>query len=839
MKYFILVFLFLTFIGCSDTTKTVETIQEIIVDDLSPITGSMQGGSEVKILGKNFTNDVIVYFNDVESVVKTVNQNEIIVTIPPSNKGGLVDVEIKNSKTKVTLPNVFKYIGLPINYNNVALFKMVNYPLLQNNLVIQADVDNNNFKDIIASTNEGIVFYLNQNGSFTAVYGKDSGIDLPDNVKFMAFDDLNKDGLKDLFISGDKNYIFKNIGETKFELTEGILPEGSINTIQGYVVDYDNDTDKDLILLNSGEGNMKTLSVLTNDGTGIFVEENNLKLPLYQFKTKGITLGDFNNDSFVDIFASGYDEEHKLFYNDGTGIFRIASYDIFPKETQFKFNKPQAGDLDGDNLTDLYLLSEKQDKVYINDGNGKFVDKTQFMITQETQNGKDVIITDFDKDKCNDIIIFISNTVQLWHNDCEGHFFNYTSKTAVAGEELLNITGGFAFDFDNDFDNDLFFIRNNIWHPLLFTNLKNDFLDTDKDGIADDFDNCSDLTNIDQKNSDLYHFSCLNDADCLAKYGCSLKLFKNKKAYLVCDTNQLTYNQAEIFCEKAQGKLVTIESEEENTFLTPFVAVSAYIGFNDLSEEGVFKWLSGKEAVYTNWNEGEPNDSATNEDCGALYTNGKWNDLPCTRATSFICEDVIIKSEIDSGDACDTCLSVINFSQADSDGDKIGDVCDNCPNSPNEDQLNSELIHFNCVDEMVCYEQYKCSLYLFKSKYYLFCNESPMAFADADNFCKLNNSKLVVIETAEENQFIQSKITGNTIIGFTDTETEGTFKWIDNSFISYTNWRETQPDDYQGAEDCGMIYPDGTWNDAGCESAMNFICETESVKVDQSGDVCK
>ena len=46
--------------------------------------------------------------------------------------------------------------------------------------------------------------------------------------------------------------------------------------------------------------------------------------------------------------------------------------------------------------------------------------------------------------------------------------------------------------------------------------------------------------------------------------------------------------------------------------------------------ENVWKWVTGEEWTYSNWNDNEPNNSG-NEDGLHFYSNGKWNDIPTTK----------------------------------------------------------------------------------------------------------------------------------------------------------------------------------------------------------------
>jgi len=72
-------------------------------------------------------------------------------------------------------------------------------------------------------------------------------------------------------------------------------------------------------------------------------------------------------------------------------------------------------------------------------------------------------------------------------------------------------------------------------------------------------------------------------------------------------------------------------------------SVSAWIGGNDQTSEGSWRWVQGANSAdevmsYDRWSSGEPN-NAGNEDCAEKYTNGRWNDINClsTRG-AYICQ---------------------------------------------------------------------------------------------------------------------------------------------------------------------------------------------------------
>lgn len=101
-----------------------------------------------------------------------------------------------------------------------------------------------------------------------------------------------------------------------------------------------------------------------------------------------------------------------------------------------------------------------------------------------------------------------------------------------------------------------------------------------------------------------------------------------------------------------QGYLVTILSQEEADISGSLSSGVGWIGGSDEEDEGLWKWVTGPETGtvfwigtssgtsenYSNWNNGEPNNSG-NEDYAHITDPsigflGSWNDLPNTTSTS-------------------------------------------------------------------------------------------------------------------------------------------------------------------------------------------------------------
>lgn len=106
----------------------------------------------------------------------------------------------------------------------------------------------------------------------------------------------------------------------------------------------------------------------------------------------------------------------------------------------------------------------------------------------------------------------------------------------------------------------------------------------------------------------------------------------------------LSWQEAKQKCEAMGGHLAVITSAEEQQVIENLNVQqeNLWIGASR-DESGAWAWVTGEPWSYTNWNEGEPNNSsnvAPNETCAAVWPKG-WNDLAndnLYEQSGYICE---------------------------------------------------------------------------------------------------------------------------------------------------------------------------------------------------------
>ncbi|MBL8618246.1 MAG: hypothetical protein JNM72_21715 [Deltaproteobacteria bacterium] len=114
--------------------------------------------------------------------------------------------------------------------------------------------------------------------------------------------------------------------------------------------------------------------------------------------------------------------------------------------------------------------------------------------------------------------------------------------------------------------------------------------------------------------------------------------------YQLC-SDPLSWTAARDACRASGYELVTINDAAENTFVDGQADARStsrwWTGFNDISTEGSWVWVSGQASSYAPWGSGEPNNSGGGEDCGQInrfHPALTWNDEPCSTPYPYICE---------------------------------------------------------------------------------------------------------------------------------------------------------------------------------------------------------
>ncbi len=117
--------------------------------------------------------------------------------------------------------------------------------------------------------------------------------------------------------------------------------------------------------------------------------------------------------------------------------------------------------------------------------------------------------------------------------------------------------------------------------------------------------------------------------------------------------------------------------------------------------------------------------------------------------------------------------------------------------------------------------------------YQIIENSNISSFEEAEEYCQTIGGHLATIQSQEENDYIYSMMISegykSAYFGFTDRDIEGTWVWVNDEPVNYTNWAPSEPNSENSEENYAMFYykfTDGTWNDGRWGSDTTaFICE--------------
>lgn len=310
---------------------------------------------------------------------------------------------------------------------------------------------------------------LNAQISFTNANA--SKIPIPSNSGCpTAVVDWNGDGLDDIIRLHQGRTVYVDVQRTNntFEMFNfGLInPNASSGWAWGMAVaDLDHNGYKDVIAGGSGSGGIKVMK-FDNNGQALPI----IQLPSSTFFLQNLTMADFNNDGWIDIFACNDVGLSIIYLNDGAGNMILPANDVINFDVTSTDDSGNYGsvwtDFDDDGDFDLYIAKCRQgvtditdgrriNVMFVNNGDGTYTEQAaQYNLNIHWQSWT---ASPGDLDNDGDLDFVITNhdaPSSILINDGTGHYSDITSTTGFS----LDITPiqSVIEDFDNDGFADIF-----------------------------------------------------------------------------------------------------------------------------------------------------------------------------------------------------------------------------------------------------------------------------------------------------------------------------------------------------------------------------------------------
>jgi len=350
---------------------------------------------------------------------------------------------------------------------------------------VQADYDNDGFLDVFIPRGAWVPHPMRPtllrnkgDGSFADVT-KEAGLLDPVNSNSASWADYDNDGFVDLFICCERqpNRLYHNKKDGTFEevsVRAGLINYGKPMCKGSAWIDFDNDDDPDLFINYLGG----EAELFRNEGNGTFTEVTipmGVDGPRVAFSCWA---WDFDNDGWLDIFATSYDRRvdevvrgllgqphtrvsNKLFRNNkGKGfvdIARPAGLDMV-----FATMGSNFADFDNDGFLDMYLGTGDPslstlipNRMFKNVGGTRFPEITASAGTGHLQKGHAVACGDWDRDGDTDVFIEMGGAVNgdkyhnvLFNNPGQGNhrltvkLVGKTTNRAALGARIKAVAAG-------------------------------------------------------------------------------------------------------------------------------------------------------------------------------------------------------------------------------------------------------------------------------------------------------------------------------------------------------------------------------------------------------------
>ncbi len=315
--------------------------------------------------------------------------------------------------------------------------------------LVVGDVDGDGDRDVVEVKEGALNRVFINDGSGGLVERSAIGNDADDvaNGQGGVIVDLDNDSKADLVVvnSGSPSRIYKGHGDGTFDPGVNLSPD-SLDARGVAAADLDGNGYVDLVVATSGDTNR----IFLNDGTGSFVESLT-PVSSDTFDTRAVVLADFDGDGRADLLEGNYSAPIMLYFGNGAGGFGAGiPVNTFPENTV----AVAVRDLDGDGHLDVVEASlNRSARYFLNSGANTF---TGVDLPGGAAFFSSVDVGDFNGDSLPDIVLGIGDSFTsgpksaLYLADGSGGFTAAGSLSSHAGS-----TSSVALiDLDADLDLD-------------------------------------------------------------------------------------------------------------------------------------------------------------------------------------------------------------------------------------------------------------------------------------------------------------------------------------------------------------------------------------------------
>ena len=286
--------------------------------------------------------------------------------------------------------------------------------------VAVGDYDNDGDPDVLVSRGAGGVILYRNNGdsTFTDVTAG-SGIGLA-NATRAGFGDYDNDGFDDFWAAGpgDVLALLRSNGDGTFsDVTAGA---GLSAASDAEWIDYDRDGDVDLF----SAGAAMVSKLHRNNGDGTFTDVSSSAGVGVATGEASIAAGDYNGDSWVDIYIFRGGSGNLLWRNNRNGTFTNYAGAAGLRETNGTGHYDAAfGDFDNDGDLDLYVTGGRDglNNLFRNNSDGTFEDVTATSGLASIDDTRAIVVADMNSDGLLDVFevnstAYGSSWNRLWKN---------------------------------------------------------------------------------------------------------------------------------------------------------------------------------------------------------------------------------------------------------------------------------------------------------------------------------------------------------------------------------------------------------------------------------------